>query len=162
MEEKSEIKIGCDIIRSNNKLKQIMFRKIFNFFDRVEDKVRMRLSHFPIFYAFLTGAGIILFWRGIWHTADTTPFLQNSYISMIVGAVLLLLIGTLVTSFIGNEIIISGLKREKKAVEKIVEAEEKDLTHEFEDDERIVRELREVKSQIAEVKKALEEIKNRK
>jgi hypothetical protein len=139
-----------------------MFKKIYNFFDKLEDKVRTKLSHYPIIYAFLTGAGIILFWRGIWHAADSTPFLENSYVSIIVGGILLLLIGTLVSSFIGNEVIISGIKKEKKSVEKIVEAEEQDLMHEFEDDQRIVRELVEMKSQISEIKKVLEEIKNKK
>lgn len=117
----------------------------------------MFLSHYPIFYAFLTGAGIILFWRGIWHVADSTPFLQNSFVSVVVGAILLLAIGTLISSFIGNEIIISGAKKQKTVVERIVEAEEQDLVHEFEDDARILRELGSVRSQIAELKKILEE-----
>ncbi|MHB9020028.1 MAG: hypothetical protein ACYC3G_04165 [Minisyncoccota bacterium] len=39
-------------------------------------------------------------------------------------------------------------------------AEEQDLAHEFEDDARIMREIREVKAQLVELKKVLEE-KNR-
>ena len=139
-----------------------MIKRIYKFFDRTEDKTRARLSHYPIFYAFLSGAGVILFWRGIWHAADATPFLQNSFVSIAFGAILLLSIGTFISSYIGNEIIISGLKKEKTAVEKIVEAEEQDLVHEFEDDARIVKELAQVKSQLAELKNLLEEIKNRK
>ncbi len=134
-----------------------MFKYINKFFDKLEDKNRMFLSRYPIFYAFLTGAGIILFWRGVWHAADSTPILQNSFVSIIVGTILLLLIGTFVSSYIGNEIIISGVKKEKKAVEKIVEAEEQDLVREFEDDAKIMREIREVKSQLIELKKILEE-----
>ena len=135
-----------------------MFKIIYKFFDKLEDKNRMFLSHYPIFfYAFLTGAGIILFWRGIWHTADSLPFLQNSYVSIGVGAILLLAIGTLISSFIGNEIIISGNKKEQKIVDKIVEAEEKNLAQEFGDDVKIMREIREVKSQLVELKKILEE-----
>jgi len=134
-----------------------MFKIIYKFFDKLEDKNRMFLSHYPIFYAFLTGAGIILFWRGIWHTADSLPFLQNSYVSIGVGAILLLAIGTLISSFIGNEIIISGNKKEQKIVDKIVEAEEKNLAREFGDDVKIMREIREVKSQLVELKKILEE-----
>ena len=134
-----------------------MLKTIYKFFDKFEDKNRIFLSHYPILYSFMTGAGIILFWRGIWHAADTTPFLKNSFISIVVGAALLLAMGTLISSFIGNEIIISGNKREKKIVDKIVEAEEQDLAHEFEDDVRIMREIKEVKSQLVELKKVLEE-----
>lgn len=85
------------------------------------------------------------------------PFLQNSYVSIGVGAILLLAIGTLISSFIGNEIIISGNKKEQKIVDKIVEAEEKNLAREFGDDVKIMREIREVKSQLVELKKILEE-----
>jgi len=134
-----------------------MFKGIYKFFDKFEDRNRMLLSHHPIFYGFLTGIGIVLFWRGVWHTADRLFLIQNSLVSIGVGAVLLLAIGTFVSSFIGNEIIISGIKKEKTAVEKIVMAEEQDLTHEFEDDARIIRELREVKSQLVDLKKILEE-----
>lgn len=134
-----------------------MFKTIYKFFDKFEDKNRMKFSHYPIFYSFLTGAGIILFWRGIWHAADATPILRGSFISIVVGAIILLAIGTFVSSFIGNEIIISGNKREKKIVDKIVEAEEQDLAHEFEDDAKIMREIREVRSQLIELKKMLEE-----
>lgn len=134
-----------------------MFKIIYKFFDRFEDKNRMKFSHYPIFYSLLTGAGIILFWRGIWHAADETPILQDSFVSIIVGAIILLAIGTFVSSFIGNEIIISGNKKEKKIVDKIVEAEDQDLAHEFEDDAKIMREIREVRSQLAELKKIMED-----
>lgn len=134
-----------------------MIKQIYKILDKFEDKNRMLLSRHPIFYGFLTGIGIVLFWRGIWHTADQLFLIQNSLVSTILGAALLLAIGTFVSSFIGNEIIISGIKKEKTAVEKIVAAEEQDLAHEFEDDARIMREIREVKSQLAELKKVLEE-----
>ncbi len=139
-----------------------MIKRIYKFFDKFEDKNRIKLSHSPILYAFLTGAGIILFWRGIWHAADTTPFLQNSYVSIVVGGIILLGIGTFISSFIGNEIIISGNKKEKKLVDKIVEAEEEDLVHEFEDDARIIRELDKLKSEISSLKNILEDIKTKK
>lgn len=135
----------------------MIFKKIYKFFDKVEDKDRIFLSHFPIFYALLTGAGIILFWRGVWHAADGIPVLQDSYVSLAVGAILLMSIGTLISSFIGNEIIISGVKHEKTAVEKIVEAEEKDEVHEFEDDERIIRELKDIRIEVMELKKMIAE-----
>lgn len=97
-------------------------------FDRLEDKVRGRLSHHPFVYAFFGGSGVILFWRGIWHAAD---YLQNntywgsivfsSLGSMILGAVILLLSGLFVAVFIGDSIIMSGIRGEKKLVEKTEE-----------------------------------------
>lgn len=137
-----------------------MFKELYKFFDKLEDKNRIFLSHYPILYAFLTGTGMILFWRGVWHTADATPILENSIVSMIVGSILLLLIGTFISSYIGNEIIISGNKKEQKVVDKIVDEAEKNLLHEFEDDAMILRELRNMKLQIAELKKMLDENKS--
>ncbi len=93
-----------------------MIKKIVRFFDKLEDKVRGRLSHYPIFYAFIGGAGIVLFWRGIWHAADDMNI--GSIASLIIGTVILLLVGVFVSAFIGNRLIISGLIGEKKLEEK--------------------------------------------
>src|SRR3990167_3833380 len=43
---------------------------LIKFFDKLEDKTRYRLSKLPILYAIIGGIGIVLFWRGVWHTAD--------------------------------------------------------------------------------------------
>lgn len=109
---------------------------IINFFDRLEDVVRKTLSRFPIFYAFIGGIGIVIFWRGVWHTADWLMeyyFLQNldqtsmhvpglpwwdGPLSILIGSILLLTTGVFVSNFIGNEIILSGLRGEKKLAEK--------------------------------------------
>jgi hypothetical protein len=110
----------------------MIFRQIYHYGDKLEDKVRGKLSHFPIRYAFLGGAGIIIFWRGIWHTVDflvamlssDNPTALTGYpwwdgpLSLFIGLSLLLLIGLFVPSFIGNEILISGLRGEKKITEK--------------------------------------------
>jgi len=114
-------------------------KKIYNLGDRLEDRVRGRLSHYPIIYAFIGGAGVIIFWRGVWLTVD---YLMESLftarnlamdsesglllwwdgpLSILIGAALLLATGLFVASFIGNEIIISGLKNEKKLGEKTEE-----------------------------------------
>lgn len=121
-----------------------LYKKIYHLCDRLEDKVRGKLSHFPLAYAFIGGAGVIIFWRGIWHFNDYLVeafFSANASgsistyagglpwwdgpLSMLIGMVVLLLVGLFVSSFIGNEIIISGLKGEKKVTEKtIMEVEE--------------------------------------
>lgn len=108
---------------------------VVKFFDKLEDRVRGFLSRRAIGYAFLTGIGIVLFWRGVWHSMDLLMQLYSSWtpgvgidlqgaiwwdgpLSFLIGAIVLLISGTFVSEFIGNEIIISGLRGEKKLTEK--------------------------------------------
>jgi hypothetical protein len=94
-----------------------MLRKTITFFDKLEDKIRGGLSHWPITYAFVGGVGIILFWKGVWETAEYYPSLFGPA-SALLGLVILLASGLLVSFFIGDSIILSGLKHEKKLVER--------------------------------------------
>ena len=113
-------------------------KKIVKFFDKLEDVVRIKLSHFPILYGLIGGFGVVWFWRGVWHTGDFltiylatrlgyTDMHLESFIwwdgplSIVVGAMILLITGLLVSTFIGNEIIITGLKRQKRIAEKTEE-----------------------------------------
>ena len=89
-----------------------MTDKIFKFFDRLEIKIKGKLSHYPILYAFIGGVGIVLFWRGVWHTADDMN--MGSIVSLIIGFFILIVTGVFVAEFIGNKLIISGLIGEKK------------------------------------------------
>ena len=89
-----------------------MINSIIKFFDRLEDRVRGNLSHYPITYAVISSVGVVLIWRGIWHTADLFPFMTGP-VSMIIGLIMLLLTGLFVSFFIGDAILIAGLKREK-------------------------------------------------
>ncbi|MBP9748007.1 MAG: hypothetical protein KBD17_00030 [Candidatus Pacebacteria bacterium] len=102
-----------------------MIKDILKFFDKLEDKVRGHLSHYPIFYAFIGGVGIVLFWRGVWHTADELSI--TGFGSLAIGTSILLVTGIFVSSFVGNKLIISGLMGGKKLTEKAtdeIEAEE--------------------------------------
>ncbi|MCX6751921.1 MAG: hypothetical protein NTZ87_00230 [Candidatus Nomurabacteria bacterium] len=102
--------------------------KITKFFNRFEDKARTKLSHYPILYAFIGGIGVVLFWRGVWHTADDIS--MSSGISLIIGAIILIATGLFVSEFIGKRLIISGLVGEKKMAEKEegeIETEESQL-----------------------------------
>ncbi len=99
--------------------------KIVNFFDKLEDRTRSQLSRRPFLYSFLGGSGVILFWRGIWHVADYLErntawgkVVFSPFGSIILGMTILLMTGLFVAVFIGDSIIISGIKGEKKLVEK--------------------------------------------
>ena len=94
----------------------MLTKKIVRFFDKLEDKIRGKLSHYPILYGFMGGIGIVLFWRGVWHIADDINI--SSIISILIGSILLLVTGVFVSAFIGNRLIISGLIGEKKLAEK--------------------------------------------
>jgi len=121
------------------------------FFDRLEDHVRGALSHFPILYAFVGGVGIVLFWKGVWETAELFPSLFGPG-SILLSVTILLMTGVFVSSFIGNEILISGLKSQKKIAEKTeeeVQTEENDLT-------RLRKKMEKIEGDIVELKELLQ------
>src|SRR3989344_1137145 len=101
--------------------------------DKFERKLTVYLSHRPKLYAFIVGVGIVLFWRGVWHTADdlhryyylvpsnfdflTSPWWDGP-LSLLVGIIILYFTGSFISSFIGNELILSGLRGEKRLSER--------------------------------------------
>ncbi|MDE2311900.1 MAG: hypothetical protein KGJ93_02290 [Patescibacteria group bacterium] len=126
-----------------------IYKALYGLGDKLEDHVRGYLSHYPIIYALVGGTGIVIFWRGVWHTADYIMAMATAGslgisstdlslgvwwdgpLSILLGAALLLMTGVFVSNFIGNEILISGLKGEKKIAEKTekeVRTEEERLT----------------------------------
>lgn len=94
-----------------------MLGSILYFFDKLEDHIRARLSRTPIIYSLIGGIGIVLFWKGVWETAGYFWLLDGPG-SIVLGTTLLLSTGLLVSFFIGDTIIISGIKREKKLAER--------------------------------------------
>src|SRR3990167_1176866 len=104
----------------------MLTKKVVRFFDKLEDKIRAKLSHTPIFYGFLGGIGVVLFWRGVWHIADDINL--SSIVSIITGSIILLLTGVFVSAFVGNRLIISGLIGEKKLAERAEEEIESEET----------------------------------
>ncbi|MDO8611069.1 MAG: hypothetical protein Q7R95_11135 [bacterium] len=147
----------------------MFLNKIYTTGDKVEDKVRIKLSHYPIIYAFIGGTGAVIFRRGIWHTADylmefffatgdivsSTSAIELPWwdgpLSILVGAILLLSTGLFVSNFIGNEIIISGLKKEKKIIEKT----EEEVESEIKEDNEIRREIHEIDSRLKRIENKL-------
>ena len=126
-----------------------LYKAIYDACDKLEDHVRGYLSHYPIVYAFIGAVGVAIFWRGVWlsmdmimaHATNTGLALAtidvsagvwwDGPLSILIGSVMLLMTGVFVSNFIGNEILISGLKGEKKIAEKTekeVRTEEERLT----------------------------------
>lgn len=93
--------------------------KIFKFFDKLEDKIRIGLSRRPRLYALVGSVGIILLWRGIWMVADDLG--MSGIVSTLIGIGILLSIGLFVSFFVSGQIIISGIKEEKRIDEKTEE-----------------------------------------
>jgi len=131
-------------------------KKIINFFDKFEDYIRLHLSRYPIIYTFVGGIAIVLFWRGISQTADILEsrggwfgWLFSEPVNLIIVVLILLSTGLFVSYFIGDTILISGMKGEKKVAYKT----EKDVK----DEEAKIGELRET---ITEMKSEIDEIKD--
>ncbi|MEK7662200.1 MAG: hypothetical protein AAB355_01710 [Patescibacteria group bacterium] len=124
-----------------------MVHKLIHLFDRFEDRVRNVLSHYPIIYALVSGVGIVLFWRGVWHTADMFPFMTGP-VSLIISLVILLSAGLFVSFFVGENIIIAGIRRQKKLVEKA----ETEIETEKEELDDIREEIRLMREDVRELK----------
>lgn len=144
--------------------------KIGKFFDKLEDRIRGFLSRYPILYGIFGAVGTVLTWRGIWHTADFVsaryihnpngagigpgmiddPFLWDGFVSLVLGVIILLATGLFVAGFIGDHILISGLRREKKIAEKTEEEVEQEA-----------HQLFHLKTQLDRIEKTLEELKRK-
>lgn len=102
---------------------------------KISKKIQHSLSHRPVLYALIVGASIVLFWRGVWHSADyihalisdlylgsSTSVLSISWwdgpLSLVTGSIILYITGAFTSSFIGNELILSGLRGERRLSEK--------------------------------------------
>ncbi|MFZ2621061.1 MAG: hypothetical protein WAX85_00985 [Minisyncoccia bacterium] len=141
-----------------------MIKKILSFFDRLEDKMRAKLSHLPLFYAFLGGVGVVLFWRGVWHTMDfITAFslgetditlfgVLDGLISFAIGSIILLITGIYVSAFVGNRLLMTGLSGEKKLAEKT----EEEIETEEDQIKKLQKTLSKVEEQIDKIESEIE------
>ena len=131
------------------------------------NKLTAYLSHRPKLYALIVGVGVVLFWRGVWHTVDqfheyfsyqhipgTIDAFQSPWwdgpASFIVGSVILYFSGAFISSFIGNELILSGLRGEKKLNEKTKE--------EVRNEERAISDI---KDALKEINRNLEQLEQK-
>lgn len=99
--------------------------RVLHYFDKLEDRIRNRLSKYPILYSLIGGAAIVLFWRGVWITADELALMLpdeliwlDGPLSVGVSVLVLLATGLFVSFFINDQIILSGVNKDKKIVEK--------------------------------------------
>jgi hypothetical protein len=135
-----------------------MIEAITRYFDRLEDRVRERLSHRSIFYAIIGGIATVLFWRGIWHTADILEAKGGVWgiifygpVTVIWASIILLMTGLFVSNFIGERVILSGLKKEKKITDKTeteVKTEGSELTS-------VIAKIHQMSKDIEEIKHGL-------
>lgn len=124
----------------------IRMKTILKFFDKLEDAMRSSLSRKPILYALVGAVGIILLWKGVWETAELVPLLFGPG-SILVGVGILLVTGLLVSFFIGEDIFLSGWRKDKKLFEK-TETEVKSEKEMLED---VVSELHSVREDIKKI-----------
>ncbi len=126
-----------------------MYKAIVHFFDKLEDQVRYHLSHRPMVYAWIGGIAIVLFWRGIWDLADM--YGMTPWTSVIVSIVIMMATGTFVSFFIGERLLMSGLKEEKRLDQRTEEDLEKEEAH----TQRIFEEIEEMRKMIYEIHEEL-------
>ncbi len=134
-----------------------MVKSIIKFFDKLEDIARTKLSKHPIPYSVIGGVFVVLFWRGVWETADLIQRSGGGFLAwlfyppvqVVISICALALTGLMVSVFIGDRILLSGLRHEKKMEEnaqKLAEEEVITLKH-------IRDEIRALKTEVAESKK---------
>lgn len=123
-------------------------RKILNaihkVLDDIEKKARIKLVHHPLVYALIGSIGIVSIWRGIWHVSDDWGV--SSWGSLIFGISITVLTGLFVSFFIGENIIISGLSKEKRIDEKTEEEIHKERTI-LTDIQKDIKEIKEILSE---------------
>lgn len=115
-------------------------KRIVKIYNHFEIKLRHKLSHWPILYAFIGSIGVVLIWRGVWMIADDIN--MSGGVSLILGAVISIVVGLFVSFFVGDKIIIAGIKNEKRI------------------DEKTESEIKKEEITLGEIKKDLRDIKN--
>lgn len=126
-----------------------MIHHLIKALDHLEDHVRQYLSKRPLVYALIAGVGVVLFWRGVW---DLAGLIIGPGVSLLISVVIMLTTGTFVSFFIGDHIIISGMKAEKRVDEKTeqeIRKEEGELSH-------IDQDIELLKGQVADIKRIIE------
>lgn len=120
-------------------------KSIVKYFEHMGIKIRHQLSRWPVLYAFVGSVGVVLIWRGVWHIADDIGI--SSSMSLILGVSISIISGLFVSFFVGDRIIISGIKEEKRLEEKT----EREIKQEEISLKEIKKDLKEIKKEINEI-----------
>lgn len=123
-------------------------RHVFKFFDHLEDSIRISLSRYPIPYSFIGGVAIVLFWRGVWMIADSLWFMTG-WVSLLISVVILLLTGLFVSFFIGDNIIITGIRKEKK----LIDQTENEISTEADIVKKLEERIRRIEHMVKDIEK---------
>jgi hypothetical protein len=120
-----------------------IFKRVKKIYNHFEIKLRHTLSHRPILYAFIGSVGVVLIWRGVWMIAD--DFNMSGWVSLFLGVIISIVVGLFVSFFVGDKIIIAGIKNEKRIDEKTEgEIKKEEVT------------LKEIKKDLKTIKEELE------
>jgi len=122
-----------------------IIKKILKYFFHIKTLIRHKLSHWPVLYAFIGSIGVILIWRGIWMIADDMN--MSGFVSTVLGVLISMSAGLFVSFFVGDSIIISGIKKEKRIDEKTESEIKKEEVS-----------LREIKKDLKVIQEEIEEI----
>ena len=145
-----------DILKETMSERRGFIGSIVHFFDRFEDYLRLHLTRHPVPYTLIGGVATVLFWRGVWHTADILyarggfiGWLFYEPVALVLSFLVLLATGLFVSFFIGDVLLMTGMKQEKRLAE--------ETRKEVAEEEVEVDTLR---SAIAELKEEVDEIKD--
>ncbi len=137
---------------------------LFVFFDKLEDNIRGVLVKHLFIYTFIGGTGVVLFWRGIWHMADVLEtvngfprVLFSPLGSTLLGIFILLSTGLFVSVFIGESVILSGIKREKRVIDKTsvdIDTEKAEVEKSMGMISDVEKEVKKLEGKVAKKKKA--------
>jgi hypothetical protein len=133
-------------------------KNLLKFFDKFEDHVRGHLSRYPVIYSLIGGFAIVLFWRSVWEITNLLEW--NPYITLIISICILLATGLFVSFFVGDTILISGIKKEKKLIEKTEEEVDEEVGFLQKVDEDLKADIKERRALAEEVSELRKEIKN--
>ena len=123
-----------------------ILKKFYDSFNKLGDKVRIKLAHMPLIYALIGSIGIVSIWRGV--EMISSDLGMSGWFSLIFGILIATSTGLFVSFFIGDNIIISGLNKEKRIDEKT----EEEIHAEKEEIEKERTTLIEIKKDIKEIK----------
>ncbi len=118
-----------------------IYKQAHRYFDKLEDKIRGKLSKSPLIYSFIGAVATVSIWRGVWEVSEILHI--PSWVSLAGGILLAMITGLFVSFFIGDNIVISGLQQEKRVDEKTREEiiKEEQLLDEVRKDVREIKEL---------------------